>query len=53
MAMYHTTKSTSMGFHYNRNNRWQVYGFYTTPTRALVGLNAGGFEMGVQLKVGK
>jgi type IX secretion system PorP/SprF family membrane protein len=53
MAMYHTTNSTSMGFHYNRNNRWQFYGFYTTPTRALVGLNAGGFEMGVQLRTGK
>jgi type IX secretion system PorP/SprF family membrane protein len=53
MAMYHTTKSTSMGFQYNRNNRWQFYGFYTTPTRALVGLNAGGFEMGVQLRTGK
>jgi len=53
MAMYHTTKSTSMGFQYNKNNRWQFYGFYTTPTRALVGLNAGGFEMGVQLRMGK
>jgi type IX secretion system PorP/SprF family membrane protein len=53
MAMYHSTKSTSMGFQYNRNNRWQFYGYYTTPTRELVGLNAGAFELGVQLRMGK
>lgn len=53
MAMYHSTKSTSMGFQYNRNNRWQFYGYYTTPTRELVGLNAGAFEIGVQLRMGK
>lgn len=53
MAMYHSTKSTSMGFQYNRNNRWQFYGYYTTPTRELVGLNAGAFELGVQLRTGK
>ncbi len=53
MAMYHSTKSTSMGFQYNRNNRWQFYGYYTTPTRELVGLNAGAFELGIQLRTGK
>jgi len=39
-----------MGFQYNRNNRWQFYGYYTTPTRELVGLNAGTFELGIQLR---
>jgi hypothetical protein len=34
-------------------NRWQFYGYYTTPTRELVGLNAGAFELGVQLRMGK
>jgi type IX secretion system PorP/SprF family membrane protein len=53
MAMYHSTKSTSMGFQFNRNNRWQFYGYYTTPTRELVGLNAGSFELGIQLRTGK
>lgn len=53
MAMYHSTKSTSMGFQYNRNNRWQFYGYYTTPTKELVGLNAGAFELGIQLRTGK
>jgi hypothetical protein len=42
-----------MGFQYNRNNRWQFYGYYTTPTRELVGLNAGAFELGIQLRTGK
>jgi type IX secretion system PorP/SprF family membrane protein len=52
MSMYHSNKSMSLGFTYQRLKQWQLVVLYNTPIEALTISVIETFEIGLQLNVG-
>jgi type IX secretion system PorP/SprF family membrane protein len=52
MSMYHTNKSMSFGFTYQKLKQWQLLLLYNTPVEALKSYAIGTFEIGLQLNAG-